>query len=538
MASSAKNDTVIVQLYINIADEYFSIRQSDSALYYYNLSLSRVRPERESNFLPQIYNRLNRFYYKGGDYSKSIDYSFKTLAYYDNIISASYDTARIDPKIANVCFELGISYYAIGNYKKALEFFEKGYQLIEPLNLNLDIPELTKRMFSLVNNMGSANSHLKNFDKARENFEIALKLNQHIGYVEYDAGLYNNLGVIFQEENNFAKAYESFYKALEIRESVGDTAGLAQVYFNIGNLEFEQGDYSTAIYHLQKAMDYGKKSGSLMSQMVSAEILSKSFEKTGKYRKGLEMFKFFKELNDSIISTGQLEQVARLELQYQHESQLKEMELRQQVELAKKEKKSLVILIIAFILLFSGVILYLVNRNQRAKIQQGNLIKERLELEQKNLNLENKNLEMELEHRNKELTTQVLYLINKNELLSSITEKLLSIKGKIVLPENQAEIKEIIHELETNIDNTVWKEFEVRFQNVQQDFYRKLHEKYPNLSANETKLCAFLKLNMTTKDISSITFQSIKSIEMARSRLRKKMGISRDHNLIKILQEL
>src|SRR5690606_31982179 len=134
-----------------------------------------------------------------------------------------------------------------------------------------------------------------------------------------------------------------------------------------------------AIYHLQKAMDYGKKSGSLMSQMVSAEILSKSFEKTGKYRKGLEMFKFFKELNDSIISTGQLEQVARLELQYQHESQLKEMELRQQVELAKKEKKSLVILIIAFILLFSGVILYLVNRNQRAKIQQGNLIKERLE---------------------------------------------------------------------------------------------------------------------------------------------------------------
>ncbi len=68
------------------------------------------------------------------------------------------------------------------------------------------------------------------------------------------------------------------------------------------------------------------------------------------------------------------------------------------------------------------------------------------------------------------------------------------------------------------------------------DFYKKLNEQFPNLSANEKKLCAFLKLNMSTKDIGSITYQSVKSISVARSRLRKKLNIeSEDVNLANYL---
>jgi len=92
--------------------------------------------------------------------------------------------------------------------------------------------------------------------------------------------------------------------------------------------------------------------------------------------------------------------------------------------------------------------------------------------------------------------------------------------------------------MQSNVDNTVWGEFEVRFQQVHQDFYEKLREKYPDLTPNEIKICAFLKLNMTTKDISAITFQTVKSIQVARNRLRKKMGISRDENLVSTIQQL
>jgi DNA-binding CsgD family transcriptional regulator len=92
--------------------------------------------------------------------------------------------------------------------------------------------------------------------------------------------------------------------------------------------------------------------------------------------------------------------------------------------------------------------------------------------------------------------------------------------------------------MQSNLDNTVWAEFEMRFQQVHQDFYRKLHETYPDLTPNEIKICAFLKLNMTTKDISAITFQSVKSIQIARTRLRKRMGIERDENLVAAIQAL
>jgi DNA-binding CsgD family transcriptional regulator len=92
--------------------------------------------------------------------------------------------------------------------------------------------------------------------------------------------------------------------------------------------------------------------------------------------------------------------------------------------------------------------------------------------------------------------------------------------------------------MKSNVDNTSWDEFEIRFHQVHQDFYKKLSEKIPNLTPNEKRLCAFLRLNMTTKEIAGITFQSIKSIQVARTRMRKKMDIERDENLISFLQDL
>jgi DNA-binding CsgD family transcriptional regulator len=78
----------------------------------------------------------------------------------------------------------------------------------------------------------------------------------------------------------------------------------------------------------------------------------------------------------------------------------------------------------------------------------------------------------------------------------------------------------------SNIDLDVWKEFEIRFNQVQHDFYSKLSSKFPDLSANEKRLCAFLKLNISTREISALTGQSQKSIDIARNRLRKKLNLT------------
>jgi len=135
------------------------------------------------------------------------------------------------------------------------------------------------------------------------------------------------------------------------------------------------------------------------------------------------------------------------------------------------------------------------------------------------------------------LTTNVMYLLKKNELITNISEKL--IRSKLDFKkENQMIVQEIINELKSSQDSDTWAEFEAHFTQVHTDFYKRLNETFPNLSANEKKLCAFLRLNMSTKDIAAITYQSINSITVARSRLRKKLNIEgEDVNLINFLSQ-
>ena len=85
---------------------------------------------------------------------------------------------------------------------------------------------------------------------------------------------------------------------------------------------------------------------------------------------------------------------------------------------------------------------------------------------------------------------------------------------------------------------TNWNEFELLFQKVHSSFYENLNESFPNLTANERRLCAFLKLNMSNKDIANITFQSEEALKKARLRLRQKLGIDRDTNLVIYLQNI
>ena len=89
------------------------------------------------------------------------------------------------------------------------------------------------------------------------------------------------------------------------------------------------------------------------------------------------------------------------------------------------------------------------------------------------------------------------------------------------------------------LPNSLEQEFEIRFQQVHNSFYDKLNALSPDLSTNERRLCAFLKLSMSTKEISSITGQSPRSIDVARTRLRKKLNLTNnDSSLSDFLSSL
>lgn len=117
----------------------------------------------------------------------------------------------------------------------------------------------------------------------------------------------------------------------------------------------------------------------------------------------------------------------------------------------------------------------------------------------------------------------------------------LSKKLKIALsninPENRKLVNDVIREIEMDSSMDSWKEFELRFQNVHTDFYKNLSRDYPDLTSSELRICAFLKLNMSTKDISAITYQSGSSIKVARWRIRQKFGLDKEASLVSFLSQ-
>jgi len=232
-----------------------------------------------------------------------------------------------------------------------------------------------------------------------------------------------------------------------------------------------------------------------------------------------------------------IRQMTQLEMQEKFNKRLQETQLTQEKREAEQKTREMIYGLITVFSLMGVIILILLYYLQRSKSQRLSLEAEKINIEAKNLQLEKTNLVEQLEFKNKELATNVMYLVRKNELITSISEKL--IKSKIAFKkENQPIIDEIIRELQSTTDEDVWTDFEMRFQQVYNEFYNKLNEKVPNLTANEKKLCAFLRLNMSTKEISAITYQSINSLTVARSRLRKKIGLETDESLISFLESI
>jgi len=132
-----------------------------------------------------------------------------------------------------------------------------------------------------------------------------------------------------------------------------------------------------------------------------------------------------------------------------------------------------------------------------------------------------------LEQKNTELLENTLLLIRNNKFNIQINEKLQKLES--ILDDTNNDAKEIINEIITNIDSKIktdsWRRFDIAFNTVYKDFYKNITSKYPDLTKQEIKICAFIKLGLNSKDIGAILFITPESVKVSRSRLRKKIGI-------------
>lgn len=167
------------------------------------------------------------------------------------------------------------------------------------------------------------------------------------------------------------------------------------------------------------------------------------------------------------------------------------------------------------------------------------LLLSRQKIKARDVLLARQKLQDEVDYKNKELTLNVMNLIRKNEIISEISKRLMKIEPETVPAGAKDSIIKIAHDLQKSTDEEIWEEFELRFKQVNGEFYDRLMKKFSELSPSDLKLCAFLRLNLSSKEISKMTGQQITSLEIARHRLRKKLGISNTQtNLVSFLSQV
>ena len=168
---------------------------------------------------------------------------------------------------------------------------------------------------------------------------------------------------------------------------------------------------------------------------------------------------------------------------------------------------------------------YIWKETRLQKINRKKIELKEIERKQSISNLENKQLQKDIENKNRELAVSTMSMIKKNQFLNKI-------KNDLKKTGDSQHILRVIKTIDKNLNNEDdWRFFEEAFNNADREFLKKIKRIHNKLTKNDLKLCAYLRLNLSSKDIAPLLNISLRSVEIKRYRLRKKMKLSHNEGL-------
>lgn len=516
-------------------------------------------------------------------YQSKLEKSYQTL---DNLlIEIESDSAEVS-KIINypvtrskIYSLMAMIFQDLNDYKTSMKFYFKALGLIEKTGLDYDIGLIYK-------GLGGLNLTSGNYDKADEYFNKAIELSTKSGdeKIRFD---------ILHEQYDYAKKSEDYTRALEVGiklygiaktsetiymtaislknlgeiyfllneyklaetylRNVTDTAKyqqfpnvLSECYTILSKLKHRLKDYSSAEKYAWKALEMAEKTSLQILKVDALFELANSLEATGNYKEASKSLRMHLAIKDSINRISNSNEVHRLQSKFDLDKVINEKnQIENQLTIKKLESSRKNFLLIASLLLivllgwltFTLIKKYRFEKNVNETLeQQQGLIREQELIIQKEKEAQ---LQMELEHKNRELITRAVTLTKIQEEKIFLTNNLQNIYLKLC--DSDTEISTLIYKqiryLKNSIETDPWEDFRVYFENVYTEFYNNLSKSHPDLSQNERKLCALLKLNLNTKEIAAINSREVRRIESARNRLRKKLGLSPETNLTMYLSK-
>lgn len=453
---------------------------------------------------------LGTLYFNLGLYDKASDFFTEIL----QTATKNQD----DEWMGKGYYQLGVIRLVMEDYElaknhfvKAKEFFLKKYKSFDQISLNIKL--------GLHNNFGVVYLGLGELELAKSEILAGIALlDEREEFIIVSTQLLNNLGDVYFKFGDSVAAFESYFKAKE-QLRLRDQAQLeAMVNISLGKIFRAQGDLEEALIYFREGFVLANSFQGYSHLKHISTNLSELYEQLDQRDSAFSYLQLSKAYQDSLNLKKTTEKVLQEEMLIafsEEKSQLKKFYDRN-----KAGFFGVIIFLIAALLIGLNRIVLIKKNLKRVESKKNNLQNLAVQIQH-----ENTELKLEVEQTKKDMTLKAMQAIQKEGTLKQLAESLKN-KNKAGKAVDQQELWRLLNELKINQSGNALADFEFRFGSLYVGFFEKLMEEFPNLSLNDRRLSAFLKLQLTTKEIAAITGQSIRAVELGRIRLRKKIALT------------
>lgn len=552
----------LAESYQRIAVLFNNYDEPDSAEFYYNKSLALSREFHYEELEANILMDIGILYYSKGVYGKAMIYCEESRIKFSNIndekgiamilgllgninfYSGNFDEAQRyhlesvqffeksddEVRYADALVYLASNYQALGKYDKGLQNLYKACLIYKKLNDQYYLAQAYNNIGFIHKAKGDVDSALIYFERTIDQSLLSDNLSSlNLAYM--------NMGVIYKKRKEFVQAYEYLNKSLQLALSLDDKIILSESYSSLGDLYSEEGYYTKALSNFKIALQLAQEVGSKDNVKSIYKNFSDTYARMNDHKKALEYYKLFTIVKDSMYNENIVRKTEEMEARYEKEKKDKEIAIhKSQIDLLSKDlqvetiKRN--ILIIGFILsvLIGGFFVYALRLrmkgNKKIRDQEKKLEQEKLRVAE----LERDNTVRKLEYKKNELTTHALQIVQKNELLDTLKKQISTFEEKS--DDNHHNFQQlrltINGSAQTDKD---WDNFNKHFETVHQGFYRKLKDSCGDLTGNDLRLSAMIRMNLNSKEVASIMHISPESVKKARYRLKKKLQLESETDL-------
>jgi len=493
-----KDEMEIAYIYLQLASTFCFMGNIDS-LNYWQSQAEKFRSSTSSlygNYL--LVDGLKNSYL--GKYSMAIKSLWQAISFFEKIGNKK---------------GLAVAYNNLAaNYGRLGDLENQKLNLLKAIDINKSLG-YTYQMVMNYNNLGSNYKQSNQIEKALKYYDLAYQELKKLDNPFLLAQNLTNRANIFEKQGNLKAAEKFFAECEKVCEENNIQYGVMLTNLNMGNLFRLQKKYVDASLRLNKSLALTKSLNSVREEALVYERLSWLSRDIADFKAAYDFQTKFHLLNDSLINESVKKEAFALKEKYESEKKEKEI-----LKLSKKQLnyQYFISILFGFVLLLLIVIQWWRNKHKLVL------------LEKQKQELNKKLLKDVIENKEKELTSQVTLLAQMQQQVDELIQK----TSKILNDNSteQVKLKKIETLLKADPIHTLKNDFDVRLTSNNEDFFSLLLHKYPDLSPAELKLCAYLRLNPSTKDLALITNRSMRTIESTRTNIRKKMNLTSQENLV------